>query len=473
VQLLAIARMLLDRYEVQVVNAEIGIVRKSQAELERVVREHLDDCVLFGVSAMTGYGIRGALAMSRFVRRHAPRTKIVWGGWHASLLPEQTLQAPEIDFVVIGQGEDTTVQLLEAIESGMTDFSSIKGLGWKQDGVCVVNPRRQTRDINAFPPLPFHLLEDEAFYQRPGERTAAIITCVGCPFNCGFCADRAVYGGHWTPLTAARCLDELRRLHEEFGVTAVRILDSNFFADRKRSRSILEGMRAMGVRAVWVNARVDALLAATASEMELFRDTVNSFLVGAESGCEEMLELINKKQAVADVREVGRKYAAYKIPICFSTIVGLPHEDPAIRQRELGLTVGLIDDILKESRFLHTGQVHVYTPYPGTPLYANVLKLGFDPPQSLEGWADVEMWISNLPYAPADLGKQAEFISTFILQLLRPEYRFFRGTNPLAKAGFAAVQAILKGTSLIRWKLKYFDNPVEMWLAKKLLGRLD
>ena len=97
--------------------------------------------------------------------------------------------------------------------------------------------------------------------------------------------------------------------------------------------------------------------------------------------------------------------------------------------------------------------------------------MGFEPPEDLEGWADMEMFVSNLPYLPANLGEKAEFITTFVLQLLQRTYRFYRGTNPLAQLAFAAVQCVFRTTSLVRWRLAYFDHPIEMRLVKRLLRR--
>lgn len=471
VQLLAIARMLLDKYDVRLVVAELGLDRKAPAQLEKEIDEHLDGCLFFGVTAMTGYGIGEALALSRFVRARSPETKIVWGGWHASLLPEQTLREAEIDFAVIGQGEHTAVELAEAIAAGETDFSRILGLAWKKDGAIVVNPARPVADINSFPPIPYHLLEDKAFDQKPDERSIGFLTSVGCPFDCGFCADRAVYGGKWKRLRVERAIEELRALKENYGVTGVRILDSNFFVDWSRGTGILRGMREMGMRAIWVNAGINTLLKARYEDFELFRQTVDSFLVGAESGSEDTLDLISKLQTVEDIREVGRRYAENGISICFSTLVGVPFDDPEEWKKEFSLTIKMLDEILTVSKFLHTAQVHIYTPYPGTPLFPRAVAKGFDPPQTLLGWSDVELFTSKLPYLPPHLGEMTEFLSAYVLQLMRPGYQFYRGANPFVKVSFAAAQAILKVVFRLRWRLKYFRHPIEMRLIQRVLSQ--
>lgn len=471
VQLLAIARMLLDDYDLTLVNTEVGLSRKSRSQVEAEIAEALEGCLIFGVTAMTGHGLEEALAMSAFVRERSPETKIVWGGWHPSLLPEQTLSEPDIDFVVVGQGEETIVELARALVASTLDFAGIQGLGWKENGRPVLNPKRPLHDMNAMPPLPFHLLDDAFFEQVAGMRTAATITSVGCPLDCGFCADRAVYGGKWNRLSAERALADMKTLRDDFGVTAVRILDSNFFVHWPRGIAILQGLHDMGMRAIWVNARIPTLLKAKAEHLALFRETVDYFLVGAESGSDMTLEMINKMQSVEDIRRVARLYGENGIPICFSTLVGVPYEDPQEWKREFRLTLSLLDEVLGWGGELHTAQVHLYTPYPGTPMYTDAVARGFEAPEDLIGWSDVELFTPKLPYLPPNLGERVEFITTYILQLRRSGYHFYRGGNPVAGAFFAVAERILKAIFYLRWKMKYFDFPLEKRFIEAVITR--
>lgn len=471
VQLLAIARMVPKHYEVSLVCSEVGLRKKKIEEIHAEIEPLLDDCFVFGITAMTGYGIKEALDLSRLVREKAPQAKIVWGGWHASLLPEQTLENPYIDFVVKGMGEYTTVELLQALEDGVTDFSGIQGLGWKRGKELITNPSRAMSNISDFPHLPYHLVEDEFFDQIPGRRTASFLTSVGCPLDCGFCADKAVYQGKWNRLSAERCLEELKGLRDDFGVTAVHILDSNFFVHWPRGVEILTGMRELGMRAIWVNARIPRLLKASPEQLELFRDTVDYFLVGAESGSDETLKLVTKLQTVDDIRRLATMYAEAHVPICFSTLVGLPYSDNTMWRKEFDLTIDLMSEILRAGPDLHTTQMHLYTPYPGTPLYRDAVAQGFVPPTRLEDWVDIEMFTTKLPYLPEGLGDRVEFITTYIMQSRRPDYKFYRGTNPVAKAAFSTAQSTLSALFRLRWKYKFFDLPIEMKLIESVLAR--
>ncbi len=470
IQLLSIARMHIPDYDVKIICSEIGLQRQSLETVQREIEEHLEDCLYFGITTMTGYGLGEAKTICAWIRKISPETPIVWGGWHTSLMAKQVMNEPEVDFAVVGQGEDTAVELVAHLEAGESDFSGIHGLGWRDGDRIVMNSPRAIANIDPYPVLPYDLVDIEMFEQHATERMVGVITSVGCPLDCGFCADRAVYGGAWKRNSPEKTLKELRFLRDTYGVTSVKILDSNFFVHWPRGLEILRGMRDLGMRAYWINARIPRLLKAKDEDLQLFRDTVDYFLVGAESGSEETLKLVTKLQTVDEIRALGKRFGDAGVRICFSTLVGTPYEDRSMWKSEWELTIQLIDELLTQSGYLHTAQVHVFTPYPGTPLFAKAVELGFDAPDTMEGWSKIEMFSAALPYLPLDLGEKCEFVTTNILQLLRPDYKFYQGQNPIADVGFGVAQAILKALYTMRWKAKYFEHPLEMKLIKKVLA---
>ena len=103
--------------------------------------------------------------------------------------------------------------------------------------------------------------------------------------------------------------------------------------------------------------------------------------------------------------------------------------------------------------------------------YKDAVEQGFVPPAKLEDWADIEMFTTRLPYLPEGLGERVEFITTYIMQSRRPDYKFYRGTNPLAKAAFGTAQSTLSALFRLRWKYKFFNLPLEMKLIESVLAR--
>src|SRR4051812_36699295 len=181
------------RYDVTVVDGRV-----EPDPIARVLDE-TDGALCLGVSVLTGVPIRDALAVTRAVRARHPRCRIVWGGWHPSLFPAETLAEAGVDAVVAGQGEEAFAGLVERVAAGDTT-------------ACGVAPRRPTRDINDFPEHDYGLVAVERYFALKRERQLDYLTSQGCRFRCTFCADPTVYGRAWFGLEPARVGAELQRL---------------------------------------------------------------------------------------------------------------------------------------------------------------------------------------------------------------------------------------------------------------------
>ena len=136
-------------YDVRIIDSAV-----SEDSVGEAVRE-CADAICLGVSMVTGPMITQGVEVARAVRERHPQVPIVAGGWHASILPEQTLRSPIFDAVVKGQGEVTFLEIVERYARGERDLSGIAGSLHKQDGKIVWNGDRGYTDINALPRRPY------------------------------------------------------------------------------------------------------------------------------------------------------------------------------------------------------------------------------------------------------------------------------------------------------------------------------
>jgi radical SAM superfamily enzyme YgiQ (UPF0313 family) len=424
IQLLSIARMLRPSYSVQVLLGEQGETQSTPQQLFQEISEKLSDCLFFGITAMTGYGIEEALELAQMVREACPDCRIVWGGWHASLLPEQTLDHELVDFVVRGQGEMTVIALAQALEAGVEDFSRIPGLGWKRRGKPIINARRAPADINSFPPLPFSLVDDMlAFAEIVG-----YLSSTGCPSRCAFCADASTHKGNWNGLTVERVDVELGLLSEKYGIRNVCFWDSNFFADWQRAMTILRSLRNRGMRAAWAFGRIIDLQKACSEDLRLIHQTVGTVLVGAESGNEAALRLMRKPLDRELILAVAKTYFLHDIPLSFSTMVGLPFGSQAQSESELFDTTALIDDILTCTNGFHTARIQLFTPFPATPLFERAKTCGFTPPERLADWSDFDTISAYIPNLPHGLREMTDLISQHLIPCHRKKLQAAKGS---------------------------------------------
>src|SRR5947209_11055351 len=148
--------------------------------LDRIARS--SECTLLGVSVMPGPQMRAAIPLCREFRAKYPQVPIVWGGYFASLYTDAVLNAPYVDIVVRGQGEETFLDLIQALKE-KRKLAGIPGISFKDDfGLHVHNPDRPLRSPNEFPLLPYDTLPNAEKYILPtflGRRTAVHQASIG------------------------------------------------------------------------------------------------------------------------------------------------------------------------------------------------------------------------------------------------------------------------------------------------------
>src|SRR5690348_18368161 len=148
--ILAVATPLLRAgYDVRLIDSTIT------PNFRRRVLEELSDALCLAVSLVTGPMIRETVEIAREAKRLYPDKPVVLGGWHPSLLPDQTLAAECVDIVVGGQGEDAFLEIVQHIEAGES-LQGIPGVGYKQDGRLMFNVPRELKPIRELPPKAYH-----------------------------------------------------------------------------------------------------------------------------------------------------------------------------------------------------------------------------------------------------------------------------------------------------------------------------
>ena len=442
-----------------------------------VLREAAKESMLLGISSMTGHQIFDGLKATKIAKEANKNIKIIWGGWHPSLYPSQALENPYVDIVIKGQGERALYDVVKRMEEGKT-YEGILGVHWKENGKLCSNPDRTLEPLDGMPPIPYHLIDTEKCLIETefGSRTINYVSSYGCPHRCGFCAEQTVNKRRWVGLNAEAVVDDLERLEKVFKVNGVSMYDSNFFVNLKRAKAILQGMydRKLTVRLGNVDGRTKQLAGADDELWELLRATrCYSILTGAESGNQEALDLINKDITVEDTITFAKKCHDYGIKVVFSTLVGLPipnltYDEIAKKTDEqINSTLDMFDKVLSfDSR--HRGLMFLYCPYPGTPMYQNALKLGFEEPKNLAEWGNVTLYENNLPWITKEQEFIVPMISSYIFMFLDSDTLGWAKErikdSPVKKMLFIITFKVVGLMAKIRWKLKFFGFPIDYYL---------
>ncbi|MFN4133600.1 MAG: B12-binding domain-containing radical SAM protein, partial [Candidatus Hadarchaeales archaeon] len=144
----------------------------SREEIKRRVAGWKPDLV--GISCLFSSQAANAHEVAKIVKEVDDEIKVVFGGAHPTVVPEKTLADENVDFVIMGEGEITLLELVQSLEEGRRDFRQIKGLAFKQNDTVMINPYREfIRDLDSIPFPARHLLPMEEYFKAAGGHGAA------------------------------------------------------------------------------------------------------------------------------------------------------------------------------------------------------------------------------------------------------------------------------------------------------------
>ncbi|HYB89560.1 MAG TPA: radical SAM protein [Candidatus Binataceae bacterium] len=427
--------------------------------------------ICFGVTCMTGPQIIHALAACRLAKERYPDLPIVWGGVHASLLPQQTLENPLIDIVVVGEGEATFRELVEALQTGAS-LDRVNGIYFKRDGRIHSTPPRPFVDIDREPPLSYHLVDMKLYARRLfGVDHVSFNSSRGCTFRCSFCWDPVMHKRTWRSMQAETVLEHLKKIIRDYGIRGFLFTDDHFFIDMKRAHAILEGIvRAnLNVTISKLQARADTICRMDKDFLGLLvRAGVKRMTVGVESGSQRVLDLIHKDITVDEVIEANRKLAPYPIIPLYLFMMGMPSETPDEFRDTLRLAERLVKENPKAAKTFN-----IYTPYPGTELYGLAVQHGLKEPDRLEDWGRFNF--RNIPEESAWIPPETKrLIQNLDFPLM------FLGTNftsPHRQTKRVVVALAKLYSPIARYRVRNMEArfPIETALVKRLglFGRQD
>ncbi|MBX7242461.1 MAG: B12-binding domain-containing radical SAM protein [Bacteroidia bacterium] len=373
----------LDSSEYEAIIIDARIEKNVKEALDR----HLPDAICFGVTVLTGKPLRDALETTKWVKQKYPGLCTVWGGWHPSLFPKETLeQEKSIDITVQGQGELTFQEIVKACDSDR-NFAAIKGITYRNEENIIQNPARVLVDMNTLPRINYDLIPVETYYQLKGKRQFDYISSTGCNFRCTFCADPFVFGRSWTGIEPERMIEEFTYWNQKYPFDDVNFQDETFFTHKKRTLAFAQGLIDSNLKISWAGTlRADQCSRLTEEEFTVIvKSGLRRVLIGVESGTQEMLNWLKKDIKLTQVYEAADRCKKFNVAVNFPFIVGFPNEtDESIKAS------------LSVAQYLHSlhpkfsTPIFYFKPYPGSGITQEVVNQGYQLPTSLEEWSDFD-----------------------------------------------------------------------------------
>lgn len=333
-----------------------------------------------GVSCLYSMQYKNAHKICAIAKELNSSTLTIMGGSHPTALPERTLEDPNVDIVVLGEGEFSAKQLLDTMRKGKS-ISDIDGIAFKEDGKIIVNP--ETKFIQDLDTIPFparHLLPMEKYFKinlphgvstRYSPNTP-VITSRGCPANCIFCSIHSIWGYKYRARSPENIIQELKLLKDTYHIREIQFEDDNLTFDRQRAYTLFERMIEEKLNLAWTTPNGVALWS---MDKELLLKMKQSgcyrLCLAIESGDQKMLsETIRKPLNLQKAEELIYWIKKYGIETYAFFVIGFPHETPKQLQNTFEFARRLkVDNV----------SFYIATPYPGTELYRLCNEEGYLP----------------------------------------------------------------------------------------------
>jgi len=433
------------RYELVIVD---GRLYRNPTQ---VLLEACEDALCLGVTALTGGPLRDAIKATQAVKNRFPHLTTVWGGWHPSLFPRETLQdEPAVDVAVYGQGEVTFRKIADHLRDG-SPLDGVAGLAFRRpDGEIVRNPPRLLEDMNNLPPVNYDLIEVEAYYRKKGQRQFDYISSTGCRFRCSFCADPFVFKRGWTGIEPERMGEELAYWKKRYPFDDINFQDETFFTKAKRVRGVAEAFLESNLQTTWAGTmRADQGCRMPEELFDLCKKSgLRRALVGVESGSQEMMDWLQKDIKLEQVYVTARRCRDRDIGLIFPFIVGFPNETDKSIQASLRMAM--------ELNAMHPAfetPIFYFKPYPGSQITQEVVRQGYELPGTMAEWADFDYIGSSGPWVSEAKYRRIE------------QFKFY---NRIAWRNGKWWMQPLRWVARQRLRAEFYGLPLEKFLAEQL-----
>jgi len=367
------------------------IDQKIDRKWQDTLKQSIDrETICVGIHCSTGRMIKHAVKTAEVVRQTDPDLPIIWGGPHPTILPEQTLRHKLVDFVVVNEGDNSFLELVEALRRGR-DVAEVAGIGYCVKGEVRLNePRPLINDLESLPLLPYDLVDISKYSSLNVLNLPSVdlITSRGCPFNCGFCSTPFTSRRKWRSVSVDRMIEEIGSLWNNYGIRTFYFSDDNFMVDLQRVQRFLDALKANSLPIFWgtQGVRIDTINRMSSSFLDRLEDSgCMELSIGVESANPDILEMIDKRITVEDVLRANGKLVGRRFAIKYNMIIGFPGETMESVQNTVQLAIELY-----KSNPKCWFPFNIYTPLPGTPLFQKAVDHGFKVPDELEGWSNLE-----------------------------------------------------------------------------------
>ncbi|MDP3065442.1 MAG: radical SAM protein [Methanobacteriaceae archaeon] len=359
--------------------------------------------------------IKSGLKYLELVKNILPNSLTVIGGPHVTFMPLETLKDSEaIDVVVMGEGEETMVELADQSSRKISDLEDVRGIVFRDPntGSLKSTPDRPLiKDLDSLPFPARHLVPFKS-YGVSKEQTGGIITSRGCVYSCSYCSSSLIMGNKFRWRSPDNVVDEIEELIDNYQIREIGFMDDTFMLIKRRANDIANEIKARGMDLSFVaSSRVDRV------DPELLQNLKNSGMqtiyYGVESGSQRILDLMKKGITLKNVETAVKSAKNAGLEVLTSFILGYPGETEDDMNKTIDFSTRLDSDYCQYS---------ILTPFPGTPVYNELREKNLI---DNDDWDEYTVLKPVLKYDEMGLNKkmvERKLVTAYLKYYARPKY---------------------------------------------------
>ena len=497
---------------------DLRVTPRWEAVLQSYLADNKPICV--GITSLTGPSLKDLLKSVEIIKEHDNSIPIVFGGVHATLLPEQSLHTvPGVDVVVTYEGDYSFFEVVKVFEKNNLDevmksnaLASVKGIYYRKSNVAEFQHSQDSlapiyewkgramtlksfplvvdidlpvtvtgtkssdnnieiaftgdspliMDLDELPDTPYELLDLSKYDAADlgNGVSASFQTSRGCPFACKFCGNEFLQKRTMRCISIPKLVAKIKMLQTKYGYNSFVFVDDLTLAGRKQFIEFCSALKEIRPKIAWTSTGIRANLISKLDEddVQLLWDSgCRSLDIGIESGSARLLEHITKADTKENMLKANKIIATLPFKTKYTFIVGYPTETDEERNE----TVDFYLQLQKDNPHIFP-MFFVFLPIAGTELYKDVVAAGFKEPTSIQEWVDMDStsWFyKHDNWIPNS--KRREVSMIMISSLFCSKSAKSKMTNFWAKIAFTLYHPIAK----MRFKHKFFKLPIESYLV--------
>lgn len=352
----------------------------SQSKFYSLLDKYILETKVVGIGFFSS-DVKFVKKLVDYIKNKNSNIKVVVGGPHSILEPEQTCEYKNIDFVAYGDGEKTINSLINELNKEKADFNKVPGLIFKENKEIL---RTAQPEPVGFYNIDYSLLSKKI--QKTFGDYIQVLTGRGCSFRCRFCFN-SIMKTRFLPKSAASIVQEIERIVSEFNPEIIYFRDENFFQDKKRIYEFIKLYKEKKFTFKWrATCRANYFHEKYITPellKELEQINCETLKFGFESGSDRMLEYIKKGMTLKHINGTVNYLQHSKIQGVFSFMIGLPTQS----YDEYIATIQLVKSILKILPNADIIGPQYFRTYPGGSLYEEIVSnYNYSKPSSFEKW---------------------------------------------------------------------------------------